>query len=1042
MVSLYIENKLIELDSEVQFAITKTFEDITNPTSIINDWSKTVSIPFTDNNNELFGHIYNPDRITLYTSNTSLTTGMYFDPLKKLNFRLEWDSMLLMQGYAKMTSITKSNGKGRYNITLNGELGKVFQEMKKITFDKSKYSGEDKDKYWINGAYIEEKTISAATIKELWNTPPVYESKFSEMTNFVNFAPNIAFNDEFNYKGFSKFGDYIAFVDEFKNNNFEEVTGVGIETLIPNGLNPREFGEFRSYLQLPFINIYKLFAIFKNKFETLSDYKIEYDDLWFNENNPYWANLVYTLKPLELNNSNSILKTYNSSFSQSQKWNTSYGNTTQQTLTTSITGNDEYISSNRIKISGNNLILSSNYKLTLIGSKRSAGTTHLNTNNAFIVEPIISYYYSSGAVSRTTPLSKFAIVDNDSTLLDNDTQYTIIRVGGGNNKLSSGYAGWQFELPITSSLLPQSGEVYARLSFKCNWHNSTYKTINISASNPESFIYGNTSILNIKVNNEIKRSFSKFTINDVWNNDVDIFDTLLNYCKQFRVLIQLDENTKTIIFTGNKYFFRDYVIEDWTDKLDLSREYNIKPISFEDKYILFNYEDNDTELNKLYKEKYGVNYGEYKLITEYNFNNNEKKLFEKTEAGITSYYNLLSYSELSKNIIKYNITEDVFISNYKEENKQEDTFGQYFFFKGLKSFDTSLNLPLVQVSDDTAQQLFVEDFYYSNEGEDVSTYPYLTSFYDTYCSLYTKPMQVYTKEEVDNNTKGIFENFWEDYLNERYNINNKIVTCYLDIKPFDYCNFKFNKFIKIDNQLYFVNKIYDYDITSNSPTKVDLITIQDIEGYTEDGFAYKLLTLTDENGSPVNNITLNYVDSSKTYYLSSYSDVNWTSSGGLAIVNNVSERGTIRAGVNVPITFTLANGNSTNYTITFTNETGDVLTINMRDESGFRLYKTNGDEWDSATDRVVFVVENGEIDGEIYNLYAYSTERILVTDVYDNLLHSISLNHLYSGDYLQAGLPRTIDIWNDREYQSVQGTVRLTALGTSYDIDIEAIAIG
>jgi hypothetical protein len=197
---------------------------------------------------------------------------------------------------------------------------------------------------------IEEKTISAATIKELWNTPPVYESKFSEMTNFVNFAPNIAFNDEFNYKGFSKFGDYIAFVDEFKNNNFEEVTGVGIETLIPNGLNPREFGEFRSYLQLPFINIYKLFAIFKNKFETLSDYKIEYDDLWFNEKNPYWANLVYTLKPLDLNNSNSILKTYNSSFSQSQKWNTSYGNTTQQTLTTSITGNDEYISSNRIKI--------------------------------------------------------------------------------------------------------------------------------------------------------------------------------------------------------------------------------------------------------------------------------------------------------------------------------------------------------------------------------------------------------------------------------------------------------------------------------------------------------------------------------------------------------------------------------------------------------------------------------------------------------------------------------------------------------------------
>ena len=31
--------------------------------------------------------------------------------------------------------LKSANGEGHYNITLNGELGKVFQEMKKITFD-------------------------------------------------------------------------------------------------------------------------------------------------------------------------------------------------------------------------------------------------------------------------------------------------------------------------------------------------------------------------------------------------------------------------------------------------------------------------------------------------------------------------------------------------------------------------------------------------------------------------------------------------------------------------------------------------------------------------------------------------------------------------------------------------------------------------------------------------------------------------------------------------------------------------------------------
>ena len=57
-IQLFIENKELELNQEVAFAITKQFEDITNPTTIINDWSKTVEIPFTNRNNKIFGHIY------------------------------------------------------------------------------------------------------------------------------------------------------------------------------------------------------------------------------------------------------------------------------------------------------------------------------------------------------------------------------------------------------------------------------------------------------------------------------------------------------------------------------------------------------------------------------------------------------------------------------------------------------------------------------------------------------------------------------------------------------------------------------------------------------------------------------------------------------------------------------------------------------------------------------------------------------------------------------------------------------------------------
>ena len=57
------------------------------------------------------------------------------------------------------------------------------------------------------------------------------------------------------------------------------------------------------------------------------------------------------------------------------------------------------------------------------------------------------------------------------------------------------------------------------------------------------------------------------------------------------------------------------------------------------------------------------------------------------------------------------------------------------------------------------------------------------------------------------------------------------MTCYLRLTPKDWIDFKFNHFVKIDNVLYIVNHIYDYDITSSDSTKVDLITITDVNGY-------------------------------------------------------------------------------------------------------------------------------------------------------------------------------------------------------------------
>ena len=434
----------------------------------------------------------------------------------------------------------------------------------------------------------------------------------------------------------------------------------------------------------------------------------------------------------------------------------------------------------------------------------------------------------------------------------------------------------------------------------------------------------------------------------------------------YKILINVDEQNKTIDFLQSKSYFKKYNILDWTDKLDLSKDFNIQPISFQNKYVLFNYEDDESDLNKEYKTKFGVNYGEKKINTNYLFNEETKDLFSKIKTSINTTPYVNSWENLfTENKIIYLFPSEIYVAD-GNNNESIDISGKYFFYNRLESFDSSptLNLRSVCVTDDTEfqklnnlycySQRFRSGYYYN-----VEKYPLCTTVEGDNCCLFNIPSTVYTSDKTlfDNKTD-IYTNFWQKYLDERYNTNNKIVTCYLDIKPFDFCNFKFNNFIKIDNQLYFVNKIYDYDITSNTPTKVDLITIQDLNGYTKDNYNFSVFELYNQYKRPWNNQTdYIYLDGneSETIYISSTSDVTFNfdpEAFPVLTINGEREIGVIPAGTLVPVTFHNVETNSQG-TVTFSNEDGQSIMIDVKTEinSKFTVYDTDKTIW-SSTDKI------------------------------------------------------------------------------------------
>ena len=943
MIRLFLENHEVELDKSVQFAITKTFEDITSPADIKNDWSKTVEIPFTQHNNKIFGMLFSTDR--LIVEGSSKLMGVYFNPYKKVDFRLQWGSAIIMQGYAKNINVIKTATGGHYNITLNGELGKVFQEMKKITFDTT----TDDKTYLIDGAKYVNETINKELVYNLWSNEASLDIDLKEKTNsdyelgnIINFAPNNSFDNDFKYnlyqyinretndenlsKTFAATLDDKAKIAYGENASYESIVGINADTIIGKGLLPREIGEYRSWLQLPYIYFNKLFQIFLKKTEEITGYGYELDANWFNSDNPYWGKLVYMLKRLFSDRENEGNKTTKTKQITGVALVKSGGNWKTFTSWLNETNAD---TQNRLYEERKNVFDTSlDTEILIVNEKRNQGVWYGIANNAGIEVEIAYYDKIQNEIYNTC---KYLLISPTSTLSYNKNQYSnVIEVPNVKDDVLCA----KF-IHASSSV----GQSYLTYRWRFIGEDNTFFFFNSDSnstqnSNSSTWVGGDirvgfgvfdkySTIGNAywTVNNGVVEEYDNilhtnynFTLNDLWDNEFNLFDEILDYCKMYRIGIFCDNINKKLIFKPLSEYFKEYKVLDWTDKLDMSKEYHIQPITFENKYLLFNYKGIDSKLNNTYKEKYGVNYGEYKLSTNYEFNTDVKELFKGINNSICNTDSVLSWTNLYDNLtFIYTIPKEIMVYNKDKDDKNVSVFGCMYIYNGLTQFDKSNTMRSVKLSDDTRLQEISREFFYSqnvNTTSNIETYPYL-NVKDTYnICLFNKPCESYIyPSNYFEDTVGIYNNFWENYLNERYNKQNKIVTCYLRLTPYDIANFKYNNFVKIENQLYFVNKIYDYCIDENVSTKVDLITIQDISGYTESNFRIFNIYFKVGNNYELYDKDWHYLDidqhTSQTIYITSNVDVEWQTDSGLqnnVEVNGEVVSGVIKAGNKVPVT--------------------------------------------------------------------------------------------------------------------------------------------
>jgi len=334
----------------------------------------------------------------------------------------------------------------------------------------------------------------------------------------------------------------------------------------------------------------------------------------------------------------------------------------------------------------------------------------------------------------------------------------------------------------------------------------------ISPSTAQQPITYNFTINSYNVNNSFLRvtgvknnlsSGDDVVLNDLVPKNIKQVDFIKSIVNMFNLyLIPDNTNDKNIIVKTRDEFYEDFQTEyvDWTDKFDYSQEYTITLLSeLQNKTLNYTYKQSSDEVNKRYREQVGLDYGQYLLNFDNDFLTGEQKIeliFEPTP--------------LVKTLLPLGFEGDSFIVPYLLYGKE--TAPKILYDGGQ-----------IQVADYTIKDV---------DASGITT-NYVLNYYN-YAGHFDNPItpsfdldwninELYFYNEVLPNvtTDNLYNLYWYDYVN--LIAQSKLLTAYFNLDEYDISSLNFAKLIWIRDSYYILNKIIDYDATSNGLTKVELI---------------------------------------------------------------------------------------------------------------------------------------------------------------------------------------------------------------------------
>ena len=274
MLELRINGKTADISDNTLIAVTKQYESVSNPLNYYADWSKTVKLPVSANNNAIFSNFNRLD---------STVTNISIDPVKKIPCMILNNQEPVLEGYCKLENANTIWTDECYMITIYSTFGLIMNQLKLLTFNKN--AADIEQQYIIDSPLSDDLVIDRDLVKQSFEQK-THSLTGNSVTDWIGFIPT-----------------YQGKYDDFSSDKMQVLTSGRTEDL-SRERDEHYTREFRSYYQQPFIWVDKLWKVAKDKIDSITDYTLNLHGSWFTGSNPYYKDLIYTCPSLFKSNDN------------------------------------------------------------------------------------------------------------------------------------------------------------------------------------------------------------------------------------------------------------------------------------------------------------------------------------------------------------------------------------------------------------------------------------------------------------------------------------------------------------------------------------------------------------------------------------------------------------------------------------------------------------------------------------------------------------------------------------------------------------------